>query len=153
MVTMAARVFVDTNVLLRFSFPGLNFRKECRDYVAHLMRNGSELWISNQVIREFYVQATHANTFSRPLTTTEVLRVIELFPLHFHIAESAPAPAVRAELLVLLHDYDVRGKLTHDTNILATMLTHDIDTICTLDSDFNRFTDRVTILRPRANPA
>ena len=78
-------------------------------------------------------------------------RCLELFPLHFHIADvMRPRPRLCAQnCWRLLHDYDVRGKLTHDTNILATMLTHGIDTICSIDSDFERFSNRVTILRPR----
>ena len=148
---MGDKVFVDTNVLLRFSFPGLHHHEECEAYLLRLMRDNVELWISGQVIREFYVQATHANTFARPLSVEQVLQEIETFPPRLHIAESTSA--VRAQLLTLLREYNVRSKLTHDTNILATMLTHGIDTICTLDSDFERFADRVTILRPQADPA
>ena len=103
------------------------------------------------MIREFYVQATHTNTLPRPRSTEAVLNIIESMPERFTIAESSAA--ARAQLMGLLREYNVRGKLTHDTNILATMLTHDIDAICSLDSDFERFSDRVNILSPLVEDA
>ena len=147
----SARVFVDTNVLLRFHFPELDRHIGCEAYLQRLLREGVALWISDQVIREFYVQATHANTFAQLKSTEHVLQTITTMPERFTIAESTPA--ARAELMLMLQQYEVRGVLTHDVNILATMLANGLDTICTLDSDFARFQDRVTITRPQADPA
>ncbi|MCY3718325.1 MAG: type II toxin-antitoxin system VapC family toxin [Anaerolineaceae bacterium] len=150
-MTTVVRVFVDTSVLLRFCYPELDHHEPCQAQLRRLLRTGAELWISDQVIREFYVQATHTNTLPRPRTTEAVLNVIESMPERFTIAESSAA--ARAQLMGLLREYNVCGKLTHDTNILAIMLTHDIDTICSLDSDFERFADRVTIVRPQIEDA
>ena len=46
---MGDKVFVDTNVLLRFSFPGLHHHEECEAYLLRLMRDNVQLWISGHV--------------------------------------------------------------------------------------------------------
>ena len=148
---MASKIFVDTNVLLTFYFSELEPFEECEAFLQRLKREGVELWISGQVIREFYLQATHSGTFEAPQDTEPVIRIVESLSAVFHIADESRE--TRELLPHLLREYQVRSKLTHDTNILATMLAHDIDTICSLDSDFERFGDRVTILRPQADPA
>ncbi len=159
MVPMADRVFVDTNVVLRFFFRELPNHRECRTLLRRLKREGVELCISGQVMREFYLRALHPGTFDE-VTVTErtlppeiewVLRTVESLPDLFQIVDQPHA--VHELLPQLLREYQVRGTLTHDTNILATMLTHDIDRICSLDSDFERFSDCVNILRPQADPA
>ncbi len=156
---MASKVFVDTNVVLRFFFRELANHRECRTLLRRLKREGVELCISGQVIREFYVRALHPRTFEE-VTVTEralppesewVLRIVESLPKLFHIVDQPHA--VHKLLPQLLREYEVGWRLTHDTNILATMLTHAIDTICSLDSDFERFSNRVTILRPQVHPA
>ncbi len=156
---MADKIFVDTNVLLPFYFPELEFFEECDACLRQLKQDGVELWISGQVIREFYVRANHPRTFEEltaiertlPLESEQVVRIVEALPDFFRIVDQPHA--VHQMLPRLLREYQIGWKLTHDTNILATMLVHDIDTICSLDSDFDRFSDRVTILRPQVEDA
>lgn len=156
---MASKIFVDTNVLLRFFLRELANHRECRTLLRKLIREGVELCISGQVIREFYVRALHPRTFAEvtvtertlPPETEWVLRIVESLPDFFRIVDQPHA--VHEMLSHLLREYQVRGTLTHDTNILATMLVHGFDTICSLDSDFERFSNRVTILRPEAGDA
>ena len=148
---MTARVFVDANVLLRFFFREPGYHRECRAFLRRLKSEGAELWISGQVIREFYVQATRTQYFPLPNNIEQVIRIVEALPGFFHIMDESRE--ARELLPRLLLEYQVRSLLTHDANHLAIMLAHDIDTICTLDSDFERFSDRVTILRPQADPA
>ena len=141
-------------------FPELEPFEACDAFLQRLKREGVELCISGQVIREFYVQATNPRTFKNvtvterelPLETEPLLRIVESLPDFFHRIVDQPH-AVHELLPQLLRKYEVRGKRTHDTNILATMLVHGFDTICSLDSDFEGFSDRVTILRPQTNPA
>ena len=123
--------------------------------MRRLKREGVELCISGQVMREFYVRSLHPRTFEEvtvteralPPETEWVLRTVESLPEIFQIVDQPHA--VHDSLPQLLREYEVGWRLTHDTNILATMLVHGLDTICSLDSDFERFSDRVTILRPQ----
>ena len=61
--------------------------------------------------------------------------------------------AVREQLLTLVQEYSVRGLAVHDANIVATMLAHNIDSVCILDNDFARYGERVTIIQPQASSA
>lgn len=56
---MAARVFVDTNILLWAALPQMPQHTLVDTLLKRIIREGAELWISGQVIREFIVQATH----------------------------------------------------------------------------------------------
>lgn len=156
---MAAKVFVDTNVLLPFYFPELESFEACDALLRRLKQDDVELCISGQVIREFYVQATNPRTFET-VTVTErtlppesewVLRTVESLPDLFQIVDQPQA--VHQKLPQLLRKYQVRGKKTHDTNILATMLVHGFDKICSLDSDFEGFSDDVCVVKPQVEIA
>lgn len=141
---MAARVFVDTNVLLRFTLSGLKDPRDeqrCKDQLNRYFGMGTELWISGQVIREFCVQATRRGKkqfLEVPLTSQQVVPLVESFPPRFRIAEETPA--VREKFVELLRTFRVPSKQIHDANIAATMIVNDINMLCTLNrKDFNRY--------------
>ena len=59
MTTMADRIFIDTNILLYAAFSQSEFHKECLQELLNLAsQEDKELWINNQVIREFIKVAT-----------------------------------------------------------------------------------------------
>ncbi len=141
---MGAKAFVDTNILLRSLLTEMNLHAECDSLLKRTLREGAELWISGQVIREFIVQATHPRTLKEPLTIEQVVHQLDTIQPSFQIADETSA--VREQLLKLLQKYPTRGKQVHDANIVATMLAHGIDTLLTLNvSDFKRFEDRIKI--------
>ena len=150
---MAASVFIDTNVLLRFTLSGLNDEKKCKDQLERYFVMGTELWISGQVIREFCVQATHPDTLDRPLTGKKVVLVVESFPARFRIADATPA--VRRQFLDLVGTFNLRGKQMHDAHIVATMRANGIKTLCTLNrKHFRRYQRRklIDLEMPQGNP-
>ncbi len=145
MAMTGARVFVDTNILLRLLLKQMNQHAEVDALVKRTLRAGAELWISGQVIREFMVQATHPRTLAVSLTSEQVVQEIEALTPLFQIADETAA--VRAKLLELLREYPTQGKLVHDANIVATMLVYEIDTLLTLNiADLQRFEDKITLL-------
>lgn len=140
-----AKVFLDTNILLRMILTQMNHHAEVDALVKRTIREGAELWISGQVIREFIVQATHPRTLAEPLTIEQVVREIEAMKPLFQIADETAA--VRDKLLELLQQYPTQGKQVHDANIVATMLAYEIDTLLTLNvGDLKRFGDRIKIV-------
>lgn len=145
MAMTGARVFVDTNILLRTLLPQMKQHPEVDALVKRAVSEGAELWISGQVIREFIVQATHPNTLAKPLTIEQVVREIEAVKPLFQIADETAA--VRDTLLALIQEYPTHGKQIHDANLVATMLAYDIDSILTLNvDDLKRFEDRIKIV-------
>ena len=141
------RVFLDTNVLLRATFSGMEVHELCRECIERLQVQ-SDLWISNQVIREFYRQGMRAKVVGRQLAGKQILFELETLLLRFSIAEETNS--VHAQLMTILRDAspEIPGLLIHDANIVATMLANHIDTLVTRDSDFQRFRDYVDISSP-----
>ena len=82
-----AKVFVDTNILLRTVLSKMKQHTEVDALVKRTIRDGAELWISGQVIREFIVQATHPRTLAEPLTIEQVVQEIEAMKPLFQIAD------------------------------------------------------------------
>lgn len=152
---MAASVFIDTNVLLRFTLFGrMKDPKDelaCRDQIIRYFELGTDLWISGQVIREFCVQATNRKTLVNPLTSKEAVHRAASFPRLFQIADETSA--VRKKFIELLDNYKVPSRQIHDANIAATMLAYGIDTLCTTNpKDFRRYRD-INLEDLQANPA
>ncbi len=154
---MPASVFIDTGVLLRSTLSGMKNpgdEKRCKDHIYRYIEMGTDLWISNQVIREFCVRATHSETYVKPLSGKQAVLRVESFPARFHIVEETPA--VRQKLLGLIETYGMEGAPIHDANYVATMLVYGIETICTLNErHFRRFQRRnaIKIDEPQADPA
>ncbi len=145
MMMADVKVFLDTNILLRMILTQMNQHAEVDALVKRTIRDGAELWISGQVIREFIVQATHPRTLAEPLTIEAVVREIEAMKPLFQIADETAA--VRDKLLELLQQYPTQGKQVHDANIVATMLAYDIDTLLTLNvDDLKRFENTIKIV-------
>jgi predicted nucleic acid-binding protein len=144
---MAARVFVDTNILLRVVLSEMSQHAQADALLKRVISEGAELWISGQVIREFVVQATHPRTLNVPLTIRQAVYEVLAFDGLFHIADETSA--VRSQLLELLLEYPTLGKQVHDANLVATMLVYGIDTLLTMNvADLKRFADKITLLSP-----
>jgi predicted nucleic acid-binding protein len=142
---MGVKAFVDTNILLRATLTNMEWHSEADKLLKQMLRNGVELWISSQVIREFIVQATHPKTLKIPLTIEDVIREISIIEQLFQVADETLA--VRAKLLSLLQEFPTQGKQVHDANIVATMLVNEIDTLLTLNiDDFKRFSTKIKLI-------
>ena len=140
-----AKVFLDTNILLRMILTQMNQHAEVDALVKRTISEGAELWISGQVIREFIVQATHPRTLAEPLTIEQVVHEIEAMKPLFQIADETAG--VRDKLLELLQQYPTQGKQVHDANIVATMLAYEIDTLLTLNvDDLKRFENVINLI-------
>ena len=73
---------------------------------------------------------------------TTAIADVRRFQSVFEIAEDGPL--VFERLLVLLAIYPVAGAQVHDTNIVATMLTHGIKRLLTFNAqDFRRFASEI----------
>jgi predicted nucleic acid-binding protein len=146
MATMGARVFVDTNVLLRAIIPRMSLHVAAETLIQRLWSDDVELWISRQVIREYLVQATHPNSFTPSLTVAQVMQQMEIIQTLFRIADETQE--VTTQLIKLLQTHPVSGKQVHDTNLVATMLVYGIDTLATINvTDFNRFAGLIKLIR------
>jgi predicted nucleic acid-binding protein len=139
-MTMCAKAFVDTNIVLRAFNKPLPFHEEANQLLDAQTIAGVELWISRQILREYLIQVTHPRNFPTPIALEIGSEQLTNIMNSFQIADETAA--VTAQLIALLRAYPTGGKQIHDANIVATMLTNGVDTLLTMNvADFRRFED------------
>lgn len=139
------RVFLDTNIVLRYLNQELAEHEQVRKRVEQFSDDGDELWISRQIIREYLAQLTRPGFLAQLPAIDQVTTQIEGMKRLFQIADDTET--VTRQLLNLVRRYPTGGKQVHDANIVATMLAYGIDTLLTLNvDDLKRFGDRIKIV-------
>ncbi len=148
-MTMAARVFVDTNILVYATLEEVDesLHKVCLVQLNRFIEDGTELLINGQVLREYWSQATFIRSGGEQRPLAWVLERVAWFRDIMH--EVDETAAVREHLLILLESYAIRRQDVHDANIVATMLAHGIDTLYARDGDFDRYSRQINIITPQ----
>jgi predicted nucleic acid-binding protein len=143
--TAGSAVFLDTNILVYASFPGMTFHNAARARLSELEGNGAILWTSRQVLREFLAVTTRPGVILPPPTFIALSQAVRQFEAAFQIADEDAA--ITEILLDLLKSQTVQGKQVHDANIVATMRRYGIMWLLTHNTaDFNRFAPAIGIL-------
>jgi len=146
MVTTGAdAVFLDTNVLVYSKQQLSAFNAAAVARLEELGRQGSLLWTSRQVMREYLSVMSRPGGLTAPVPVADLIRDIGEFTASLHLAEDNAG--VTRELLQLLAQVTVGGKQVHDANIVATMLAYRIPRLLTNNvCDFTRFGNRIIVL-------
>ena len=144
---MAANpVFVDTNVLVYATRPLSGHHAVAERALTRLASDGSSLWVSPQVLREYLAAVTRPQATAPALPIATAIADVCRFRAVFQMAEERPA--VLDRLLQILATHRATGRQVHDANIVATMLVHGIGTVVTMNlEDFARFERHVTVVR------
>ena len=138
-------VFLDTNVLVYATAKEAPLHELAAASIKACETEGSRLWISVQVLREYLMQMSRPQTFHTQVPVSELLEAARSFREQFYVAQDTLAVADR--LMSLMETTEFGGKQVHDANIVATMLVHDVPLLLTNNvSDFKRFADSVTVL-------
>lgn len=138
-------VLVDTNILLRTQFDKPTHITNASRSLAELRRHGSRLSTTTQNLAEFWNVSTRpASSNGHGLSIQETLARLQYIEKAFTIlAESKQSHAIWKKLIV---DYEVRGKIVHDTRLVSVMLSFGISKILTFNTaDFSRFPEIITI--------
>lgn len=142
-ITGVSQVFVDTNVLIYATNSASSWYQLADQTLHDAHRQGIELVISPQILREYIAAATRPASQMLPLST--ILANIHTFQTGFRLIEDNAQ--VSARLVQLVTQVSVAGKQVHDANIVATMQTHGISHLLTHNiADFNRFGHLITIV-------
>lgn len=143
--TAGNAVFVDTNILVYASLPSSPFHVRADQTLNTLAANGSEFWLSRQILREWLATMSRPGTATPPIPYAQLLADVNKLASRFWIAEDNSA--VFAELLTILTTTPSQGKMIHDANIVATMLTHGVTHLLTHNTaDFARFAAYITVV-------
>ena len=145
MATDSTPVFVDTNVLVYAKLARSAMHLTAVDALRNLDREGADLWISRQVLREYLAAMTRPGTLTDEIPLSALTDDVRVFSAQLQIAEDGPA--VTERLLALMLATPVGGKQVHDANIVATMHVHGITRLLTHNTgDFNRFAGEIVLL-------
>jgi predicted nucleic acid-binding protein len=144
---MADKLFVDTNLLLRATVVQFPDHLVIKPFIDSFIQQGDELWISGQVIREYFNQTTRPQAFMLPMGAAQIREQYAKLRAVFKVAQETIEVVDR--FVELLQMYPTGGKQVHDANIVAVMLVYDIKTLLTLNrDDFKRFGDKITLISP-----
>ena len=138
-------VFVDTNILLYASRPKANEHARSQAALSRMRQDGTPLWLSRQVFREYLAAATRPQASGPALPMAAAIADVQGLHAAFNVAEDGPN--VFDRLLQLLAAHPGGGKQVHDANIVATMLAHGETRLLTFnDPDFRRSTSLIEVV-------
>ena len=132
------RIFLDTNILIYLRLQESPLHTEALSTVRKLEADGYELWISRQVLREYYAALRLPNVYQQPVSLSAILDDIRMFEKGFHVANDTAETT--HHWVNLVQSLAIEGKATHDANVVATMLAHGIAYLLTYHvDDFKQF--------------
>lgn len=144
MAMMAGKLFIDTNLLVYANNSGSPFCLAARSKLNEMAAGYESLWVSRQVFREFAAVVSREMLLAGQPDFDKLERTIRQFEVDFMVAEDSQVVSDR--LWPLLKETRSAGKQVHDSNIVATMLIHEIGAIVTHNvSDFRRFSHLIRV--------
>jgi predicted nucleic acid-binding protein len=136
---MRDKIFLDTNILVYLSNEESQFHEAVLETFKRVVEK-YDIWISQQVLREYAVVMSKPQFYRGTLTPQEIAADITKWELSFNIIDETKE--ITENLKNLLVQYDIKGKRIHDANIVASMLKSSIPLIFTLNvSDFQAFAE------------
>ena len=138
-------VFVDTNILVFANVATSPFHEKAKNKLMELVASGCELYISNQVIREYLAVLSRPDVNGKRIADkaliTDVKRLRSEYIVLFESNRTLD------HLQMLLTSCLTGGKQIHDANIVATMIENDLKILLTHNvTDFIRFSKFATTI-------
>jgi predicted nucleic acid-binding protein len=138
------RLFVDTNIWIFLSHKDHILHQQAVQSIQTFHHSGYNLILSNQVIREFLSQELKGQPTKQK--RQETVELITEWRNNFSVIHDDGMVMDQLLQLVDNKELDISGRLIHDANIVATMLTHRIYEILTHNvNDFRFFESLITI--------
>jgi predicted nucleic acid-binding protein len=140
-----SHLFVDTNILVFATDARSSFASAAETELEQWRKQGTELYISVQVLREYLAVTTRPVTAqTAPPDYTAILGNMATFRSEFHVLEDTRL--VSEKLCELVQRFAVKGRQVHDASIAATMLIHGLQHLLTHNgSDFTRFSPLIIV--------
>ena len=144
-------IFLDTNVLIYQTFE--DFDREKHQHVRHVLKylseNNYKIYVSTQVLREFFSISTNNRLFERPLEVEEALSKIDEFGNTFGILYDDELTMTKLKEIV--SKYKVCKKDIYDANIAATMMANQLEELFTFNiKDFELY-DEIRLFKIAGN--
>ena len=138
-------IFFDTNIFLRLTDENSSQHEIAARATAVLFAQGATCYFAPQSMVEFWAVASRpVSVNGLGLSLLQVEDKVNEFLDEYELLEENPSIFTNWQNLAT--KYQVVGKQVHDTKLVATMLTHNIKTILTLNTnDFLRFSEIKTL--------
>jgi toxin-antitoxin system PIN domain toxin len=131
---------VDTNVLVYAADADSQFHRPCRDWLERQLMRPDAWYTTWAIVYEFLRVTTHPRVLRRPWTTPAAWQFVTMLltspGLGVLVATDRHADVAGEVISELPH---LAGNLLHDAHTAILMREHGIRSICTRDTDFNRF--------------
>lgn len=132
------KLFVDTNILIYANTISSPFCEVSRNKLKVALQTYDSVWISQQVIREYLVVISRLMQSAGKIDYEGLARDVLSFQKSLRMIEEKDQ--IISRLLPLIEQTTTAGRQIHDANIVASMLSNDIQVILTNNvSDFKRF--------------
>lgn len=143
---VADRAVLDTNVLLAATDIGRTEHDRALVALNDWPSEGTAVYTSGQILREYLCVVT------RPLSQNglglgqqDAVSNVRAFRSRLSFLDENDKTTDR--LVELLDDCECAGKQVHDAHVVATALTHGVDTVVTMNvDDFARFSDHISVV-------
>lgn len=142
MTPESEKVFVDTNVLIYSTFEDFEPEKhlQCINTFNELMQARTSLFVSSQILREYFAIATNKNIFKKPLTYKQATMKMKEFLATFTLVHEKESTI--HVLIALIGKYAILQQKIHDMNIVATMIDNNISHLFTYNAkDFRKINE------------
>jgi predicted nucleic acid-binding protein len=135
-----SKIFLDTNILVHYSLKDYDpdKYKECAKLIELLLNGDYDVFISTQVLREFFAVVTNPKYIKKPFPIERANDQIQIFHTDFEVL---PVDyTIITKLIKLTEKYKITGQDVHDTAIVATMIHNNIHNVATYNKkDFEKF--------------
>ena len=137
-------ILLDTNILFYAKDGAHPENARVTQQITQWIAGGETLVVNPQVLYEFYVVATRTSR-GLGLSSQQARQEVQNIKDSFHFVNDPYGLFDKWDEFI--DHYQTLGKSAHDTRIVAFMDLHNINRIYTDNvNDFNRYSDRITIL-------
>lgn len=133
-------IFLDTNVLIYQTFEDFDIGKHkyTNKVLSYLLENQYNIYISTQILKEYYSISTNDKIFKKPLNIEEALLKLEEFRNSFTVLYENSLVVDKLKDIILR--YKIKKKNIFDANIISIMIINELEDIFTFNiKDFEIF--------------
>lgn len=143
------RILLDTNILCRTAQANHSLHAISQTSITRLRERHETLCLVPQVVYEYWSVATRAVAENGlGMEPTAALRAVEHWTRLFTLL--LDERGVFSNWLQLMRVHDVRGKVVHDSRLVAAMQRHGVSHLLTFNGDhFKRFAN-ITVIDPHS---
>ena len=143
-------ILLDANILVYAADETSPFHSACKTFRDRGSSGELSLFVTPQVLFEFYAVITDPRRVPRPLSAQEATEQVQSYLVDPMIGKIYQGAAAAEKVVELLRQHNIDRQEIFDVVIIATMLVNNMKKICTLDAaqQFSRF-EGIEVITPK----